>query len=245
MPLKVQTANVSALPCRCGLAGCDLNRQWDKPQAALHPTIYHTKRLMAALADTGRLCLFVDLHGHSTRECAFFFGCEPPPSKASDPGADPGAPDGLASERGPFNQPAGLSLRDASRLRVRLLPHLCAARDAAYSYTASTFNVNRHKLSAGRIVVARELGVAHSYTMETSLAGGLGVAGGAQGERPQGAVREHFLPSDLLRLGESLCLSIHDLLCVGAAQAAAVTQLADDLFPDRPVAPSAQEDDAA
>jgi len=31
---------------RCSLAGCDLNRRWKTPNKTLHPTIYHTKRLV-------------------------------------------------------------------------------------------------------------------------------------------------------------------------------------------------------
>ena len=62
---------------RCGLAGCDLNRQWDRPSATLHPTIYHTRRMLQQLADVGRLHTYVDMHGHSLREGAFMFGCDP------------------------------------------------------------------------------------------------------------------------------------------------------------------------
>lgn len=32
---------------RCSLAGCDLNRRWKAPSKVLHPTIYHTKQLIA------------------------------------------------------------------------------------------------------------------------------------------------------------------------------------------------------
>jgi murein tripeptide amidase MpaA len=31
---------------RCSLAGCDLNRRWKNPNKFLHPTIYHTKKLI-------------------------------------------------------------------------------------------------------------------------------------------------------------------------------------------------------
>jgi len=31
---------------RCSLAGCDLNRRWKTPSKMLHPTIYHTKKLL-------------------------------------------------------------------------------------------------------------------------------------------------------------------------------------------------------
>ena len=28
---------------RCSLAGVDLNRQWERPSRALHPSVWHTK----------------------------------------------------------------------------------------------------------------------------------------------------------------------------------------------------------
>ena len=34
---------------RCSLAGCDLNRRWKTPSKLLHPTIYHTKKLIKEL----------------------------------------------------------------------------------------------------------------------------------------------------------------------------------------------------
>ncbi|KAH8039122.1 hypothetical protein HPB51_005298 [Rhipicephalus microplus] len=44
---------------RCSLAGQDLNRQWSFPDPDLHPTIYHTKALLAYLAHQGRTPLQV------------------------------------------------------------------------------------------------------------------------------------------------------------------------------------------
>lgn len=35
---------------RCSLAGCDLNRRWKYPSQLLHPTIYHTKKLIKQFA---------------------------------------------------------------------------------------------------------------------------------------------------------------------------------------------------
>lgn len=36
-----------------------------------HPPIFHAKRFMASLAGVGRLALYVDIHGHSSKEGAF------------------------------------------------------------------------------------------------------------------------------------------------------------------------------
>jgi hypothetical protein len=59
---------------RCSLAGCDLNRRWKYPSEVLHPTIYHTKKLIARLAKDRTLALYCDLHGHSRRKNVFFYG---------------------------------------------------------------------------------------------------------------------------------------------------------------------------
>ena len=33
---------------RCNMVGADLNRRWPNPSKILHPTIYYTKKLVAA-----------------------------------------------------------------------------------------------------------------------------------------------------------------------------------------------------
>lgn len=60
---------------RCNLAGVDLNRVWDRPDPFRHPTIFQAKKLIETLAATGRLALFLDLHGHSRKMDTFFYGC--------------------------------------------------------------------------------------------------------------------------------------------------------------------------
>ena len=64
---------------RCGLAGVDLNRRWKTPSSTLHPTIYHTKRLIKDFAkDVQTVDLVVDLHGHSRKKNIFMYGCNVP-----------------------------------------------------------------------------------------------------------------------------------------------------------------------
>uniref|UniRef100_A0A672Q871 Cytosolic carboxypeptidase 1 n=1 Tax=Sinocyclocheilus grahami TaxID=75366 RepID=A0A672Q871_SINGR len=61
---------------RCSLSGEDLNRQWQSPNAELHPTIYHAKSLLQYLRATGRTPLvFCDYHGHSRKKNVFMYGC--------------------------------------------------------------------------------------------------------------------------------------------------------------------------
>jgi len=129
-----------------------------------HPN--KTSPLTQDLPDGQRATLFVDLHGHSTRESTFCYGCEPP-----------------AGEGG------GGSDRD--RAAVRLLPHLLAREEPSFALPRCHWRVARAKAAAGRVVAARELGIAASYTLETSLAG-------------DGGSRCHYGVRELLRVGEAL-----------------------------------------
>jgi cytosolic carboxypeptidase protein 2/3 len=52
---------------RCSLAGCDLNRRWKQPHKQLHPTVYHTKKLIRDLHNERGVILYCDLHGHSRK----------------------------------------------------------------------------------------------------------------------------------------------------------------------------------
>jgi len=59
---------------RCSLAGCDLNRRWKYPSELLHPTVYHTKKLITNLSHERYLAMYCDLHGHSRRKNIFMYG---------------------------------------------------------------------------------------------------------------------------------------------------------------------------
>jgi hypothetical protein len=69
---------------RCSLAGCDLNRRWKYPSELLHPTVYHTKKLIKKLAAERPMAMYCDLHGHSRRKNIFMYGNsqEDTPNKA-------------------------------------------------------------------------------------------------------------------------------------------------------------------
>lgn len=72
---------------RCSLLGVDLNRKWILPNRYLHPTIFYAKSLLRLTADERRVFLYLDLHGHSRKKNAFFYGnCfrEIPPPPAPD-----------------------------------------------------------------------------------------------------------------------------------------------------------------
>lgn len=58
---------------RCNIHGFDLNRQWKDPTYNTSPEILHLKRLI--LRYQGRIQMFLDLHGHSTKKSVFAYGC--------------------------------------------------------------------------------------------------------------------------------------------------------------------------
>jgi hypothetical protein len=60
---------------RCSLAGCDLNRRWKTPSKVIHPTVYHTKKLVKESHEERGVFLFCDLHGHSRKNNVFMYGC--------------------------------------------------------------------------------------------------------------------------------------------------------------------------
>jgi hypothetical protein len=60
---------------RCSLAGCDLNRRWKFPSKKLHPTIWHTKRMIRDLHQERGVLMYCDLHGHSRKQNVFAYGC--------------------------------------------------------------------------------------------------------------------------------------------------------------------------
>ena len=54
----------------------DLNRQWDKTSAALHPTIHCLKDFLRKSNDGLGVALYIDLHGHSRKKGVFMYGCD-------------------------------------------------------------------------------------------------------------------------------------------------------------------------
>ena len=58
---------------RSSMAGLDLNRQWQKPAARITPEIFYWKRRLGTIRRKIKFCC--DLHGHSRKTDAFFYGC--------------------------------------------------------------------------------------------------------------------------------------------------------------------------
>ena len=60
---------------RCSLIGRDLNRRWNKAIKELYPEVYYVKNQILELSEKKIIKLVVDLHGHTQKRQAFFFGC--------------------------------------------------------------------------------------------------------------------------------------------------------------------------
>ena len=136
----------------------------------------------------------------------------PPPSRGLNPhvlqaSATPQTLRRLQSERvtttsvatGDATQPTQASHRERTRLQVRALPYIFARREPSFLLGSCSFRVHRCKATAGRAVVARELGVPCSYTLETSLSG-------------DAQLQRHYSPVDLTRIGATLCESIAEFV---------------------------------
>lgn len=126
---------------RCGLTGVDLNRQWRRPNQDLHSTIYKVKKLIAYLKKKARLCLYLDLHGHS-RKCGIFsYACG--------------------------NYPKD----DYRRYAVRMYPKLVSMLTPEFEYSCCKWRVGKGKRGTGRVVVSKDVGLVNTYTIEASFYG--------------------------------------------------------------------------
>ncbi|XP_049269317.1 cytosolic carboxypeptidase 1 isoform X2 [Rhipicephalus sanguineus] len=133
---------------RCSLAGQDLNRQWSFPDPDLHPTIYHTKALLAYLAHQGRTPLVMcDFHGHSRHFNAFLYGCSPSRSW-------------LLHDKPEEDD-------DICEVLAAILHQV----SPAFTYESCCFDVERSKESTARVTAWRQFGIRLSYTYECSTAG--------------------------------------------------------------------------
>lgn len=108
----------------------------------MHPTIYHTKKMMGKVKQERGILIFCDLHGHSRKKNSFMYGC----NKAADGG---------------FN----------SWTKVRLFPRLLAKLNPIFDINSCKFKVERSKYGTGRVVVWKTFEVTNSFTLENSFHG--------------------------------------------------------------------------
>ncbi|KAF4042161.1 Zinc carboxypeptidase [Phytophthora infestans] len=174
---------------RCGLSACDLNRQWQTPSKALHPTIFHAKELLIKERSSRGVAFYCDMHGHSRKKNVFMYGCD--------------------TKRKP---------NPAARGFAKLFSMQQTAKKYI-SFPDCSFKVSKDKETTARVVVANELRINWSFTLEASF------CGANFGE----LYSMHFNTKHLREVGASLCetlfqactsdLSIRDKLLVKADDA--------------------------
>jgi murein tripeptide amidase MpaA len=129
---------------RCSLLGVDLNRKWEKPNRLLHPSVYYSKQLIRYMHTERRVVLFADLHGHSRRRNAFFFGC------------------------------CYKNYEQEGRMRnaqLRLVPLMCCQKNSLFRFKDCRFRIEKNKESTARVVVFKEFNILNSFTLEVSFYG--------------------------------------------------------------------------
>lgn len=129
---------------RCSLLGCDLNRKWLSPNKFLHPTIFYTKQLIRYTHWERRVILYCDMHGHSRKKNVFFYGCSYK------------------------NYEQEGRIKNA---QLRILPLLCCHKSSNFSFSGSSFRIEKAKEATGRVVVFREFNIMNSFTLECSFHG--------------------------------------------------------------------------
>ena len=126
---------------RCSLSGVDLNRQWKIPMKGAHPTIYHLKTFMAAQRRVREVPLYIDLHGHSRKYNVFMYGCDD---------------------------------KKRPKPQVRAFPRFFSMHHVGRKYVCyqdCSFHVKKGRESTARVVVARELNIPCSFTLEATFCG--------------------------------------------------------------------------
>ncbi|KAG3030780.1 hypothetical protein PC120_g3490 [Phytophthora cactorum] len=153
---------------RCGLSACDLNRQWQTPSKALHPTIFHAKELLIKERSSRGVAFYCDMHGHSRKKNVFMYGCD--------------------TKRKP---------NPAARTFAKLFSMQQTAKKYI-SFPHCSFKVSKDKETTARVVVANELRINWSFTLEASF------CGASFGE----LYNMHFNTKHLREVGTALCETI-------------------------------------
>lgn len=193
---------------RCSLAGVDLNRQWRRPNRTLHPTVYHLKQLLRSEHAKREVVMYIDLHGHSRKQNIFLYG---------------------ADER----------RKGLSRPAARVFPKIVSWNRIGRKYVSlkdCSFAVKKGRESTARVVVARELGIENSYTVESTFCGvDFGPLAG-----------NHLNTDHLQEAGRAICLSILDTYLPNHTHRLelhmGLLSMQDDAVPVQNVTPEQQED---
>ncbi len=126
---------------RCNLSAVDLNRQWSTPSNMSHPTIFYTKQMISNFRKERNVVMYLDIHAHSRKNNVFMYGVE---------------------EK---NRPV------PSRRLIPMLMSKGLFSHQFFSYRDTHFKVTPGRESTARVVVARELKINNSFTVESTYCG--------------------------------------------------------------------------
>lgn len=129
---------------RWSLLGFDLNRRWSEPSKIYDPTIFYTKKLISVFKEERDIQLYTDIHGHSRKRNAFMYGWE--------------------YEKFEYDSRAKNAL-------IRLFPALMEKKNQIFSFKDWSFKWEKAKEETGRIVCFKEIGIRHSFTLESTFYG--------------------------------------------------------------------------
>ena len=129
---------------RCSLLGVDLNRRWIEANEIFHPEVFYAKEMIRNTKDMHEIAMCCDIHSHAKKRNIFMYGCRV------------GNPDKTSKKR---------------NLLMKMIPILMARKNKNFAYKDCNFKMEKDKEGTGRVVMYKEFGITHSYTIETSFFG--------------------------------------------------------------------------
>lgn len=173
--------------------GVNLNRCYDNPSVDFHPVISAVRDLFRALAGTGRLALYVDLHAHASKRGCFVF------ANAWD------------SEEAQVANMLFPKLMSINSMHVDFPSCDFTSR----SMTAKSKSDGVTKEGTGRVALAVDARLVHSYTFEVSYNMGLSanpiVALDLPGEAGSASRSLKYTPEVYFEVGRSVAVSLLDM----------------------------------
>lgn len=157
---------------RCNLSGVDLNRQWKTPLKSLHPTIYALKSLLQDQKNYRDMYMYLDLHGHSRKYNIFLYGVDDA-SQGNGPNPNYATGSTLSFSSLPLLMTSTKkSSKSYSRIRSFAKFFSLHSIGSHYvSYSDCSFHIRKGRESTARVIVAKEIGIPLSFTIEATFCG--------------------------------------------------------------------------
>ena len=162
---------------RCSLVGRDLNREYASPGAQAHPVIHTIKSYMRHIKEVERRNLFFYCDLHGhSRKPNFFF------------------------------YGCGAGKKTSGLVLEQVFPKLLSDMCPFFRFEECRFKVLKGKEPTGRVVMWKELGIRHSYTLEASMMGG--GPRDPQDSKFESCPKTQYNTTDFSHMGKLLALAI-------------------------------------